>query len=97
MAVAMCAHSNPMSSYMTCGAPMPHADRYYSLEGTPSPPSVPQQNVYYDDDAFHSDEEIQKVIDKITKLIAISCCRESALLLFGSPRVKATACGLLLL
>lgn len=37
-----------------------HIDRYYSIEGTPSPQSV----VYYpelDDEAFQSDEEIQKV------------------------------------
>lgn len=46
---------------------MHHLDRYYSLETTPSPQSVPPQHVvsgYYpelEDDAFHSDEEIQKV------------------------------------
>ncbi len=46
-----------------------HIDRYYSsMEGTPSPPSVPQHVVpeYYpaefeEDHAFHSDEELQKV------------------------------------
>lgn len=52
---------------MQHGTTMPaHLERYYSMEMTPSPPSVPQQHVvpdYYrelDDDAFHSDAEIQK-------------------------------------
>ena len=63
MAVAMYA-INCMQHGTTIPA---HLERYYSMEMTPSPPSVPQQHVvpdYYrelDDDAFHSDAEIQKV------------------------------------
>lgn len=60
MAVAMCPSS--FSQYIPG-----HLDRYYSMEATPSPPSSLQHHVvpeYYhelEDDAFHSDEELQKV------------------------------------
>ncbi len=60
MAVAMCATQNHYG--MHAG----HVDRYYSMEGTPSPPSsvphvVPEFYTEFEDDAFHSDEELQKV------------------------------------
>ena len=62
MAVAMCSSSQ----YMHPAGH--HIDRYYSMEGTPSPPSsvhqhhvVPEYYAEFEDDAFHSDEELQKV------------------------------------
>lgn len=56
MAVAVCP---PVTQ---SAAAAQHVERYYSMDGTPSPQSVP--HVYYpelDEEAFQSDEEIQKV------------------------------------
>ena len=93
MAVAMCP-TNQYDQYV-------HLDRYYSsMEGTPSPPSsVPQHVVpeYYqefEDDAFHSDEELQKVssvaiivVCTVLKL-RVHCWRDKLITSIISPALE---------